>query len=77
MKSQHQSKEMALKILASKIEKSKANAERKNREKLRKEQVGSGMRSDKIRTYRQQDDSVADHVTGKTWKLKKWMRGDW
>ncbi len=77
MKSQHQSKEMALKILASKISKSEAKAERNSREKIRKDQVGSGMRGDKIRTYRTQDDSIQDHVTGKTWKLKKWMRGDW
>jgi peptide chain release factor 1 len=77
MKSQHKSKEMALKILASKIGKSQANAERQHRDKLRKEQVGTGQRGDKIRTYRQQDDQVNDHVTGKTWTLKKWMRGDW
>lgn len=32
---------------------------------LRREQVGSGQRSDKRRTYRFQDDMVKDHVTGK------------
>jgi len=30
----------------------------------RKRQVGSGMRGDKIRTYRFQDDVVQDHITG-------------
>lgn len=36
----------------------------------RKQQVGSGMRGDKIRTYRLQDDTVVDHRTEKraTWK---------
>ena len=31
----------------------------------RKRQVGTGMRGDKIRTYRFQDDRVQDHLTGK------------
>jgi len=31
----------------------------------RKKQVGSGMRGDKIRTYRFQDNTVKDHLTGK------------
>ena len=43
---------------------------------LRKQQVGSGMRGDKIRTYRFQDDSVKDHVTGKSSTTKKIMGGD-
>jgi protein subunit release factor A len=31
---------------------------------IRRQQIGSGMRGDKRRTYRFQDDAVADHVTG-------------
>jgi peptide chain release factor 1 len=41
----------------------------------RKNQVGSGMRSDKTRTYRFQDDTVVDHTTGKRAPLTKIMRG--
>ena len=41
----------------------------------RKSQVGSGMRGDKFRTYRFQDDLVTDHRTGKTAKCSKVMRG--
>lgn len=43
--------------------------------KDRREQVGSGMRGDKRRTYRFQDDSVTDHVTGKTARCSDVMRG--
>lgn len=32
---------------------------------LRKDKVGSGMRADKIRTYRFQDNVVTDHLTGR------------
>lgn len=42
----------------------------------RKSQVGSGMRGDKIRTYRFQDDVVQDHQTGKKGSVKRVMAGD-
>lgn len=42
----------------------------------RKAQVGSGMRGDKIRTYRFQDDTVQDHLTGKRANAKKVLSGN-
>jgi len=42
----------------------------------RKEQVGSGMRGDKIRTYRFQDDIVKDHNSGKSSSVAKVLRGN-
>jgi protein subunit release factor A len=42
----------------------------------RKQQVGSGMRGDKIRTYRFQDDVVKDHMTDRTASVKKVLAGN-
>ncbi len=42
----------------------------------RRDQVGSGMRGDKIRTYRFQDDTVTDHCSGKRISLRKVLSGD-
>ena len=42
----------------------------------RKNQVGTGMRGDKIRTYRFQDDQVQDHVTGKVASTKRVLAGN-
>jgi protein subunit release factor A len=42
---------------------------------VRRQQIGSGMRGDKRRTYRFQDDVVVDHVTGKSMQASKVMRG--
>jgi peptide chain release factor 1 len=42
----------------------------------RKLQVGTGMRGDKIRTYRFQDDRVQDHITGKSGSVKKVIAGN-
>lgn len=42
----------------------------------RKLQVGSGMRGDKIRTYRFQDDRVLDHLTEKSASIKKVLAGN-
>ena len=44
--------------------------------KDRKEQVGSGMRGDKIRTYRFQDNTVKDHITEKQASLSKVLAGN-
>jgi peptide chain release factor 1 len=41
----------------------------------RKQQVGSGMRGDKIRTYRFQDNTVTDHISERTAPCDKVMRG--
>lgn len=42
---------------------------------VRSDLVGSGMRADKIRTYRFQDDQVKDHQTGQAAKCSMVMRG--
>lgn len=41
----------------------------------RQTQVGSGMRGDKRRTYRFQEDSVVDHITGKRSRCGAVLRG--
>ena len=43
---------------------------------IAKNQRGSGMRGDKIRTYRFQDDEVVDHKSEKTAKASKVMKGN-
>lgn len=42
---------------------------------IRKSQVGSGMRGDKTVTIRFQDNRVQHHVTGKSMKANKYMKG--
>lgn len=42
----------------------------------RREQVGTGERGDKIRTYRFQDNSVKDHQSGKSTTCDKVMAGN-
>lgn len=54
-----------------------AHSDQKNQEKQdRQQQVGSGMRADKRRTYRFQDDKVFDHETGQQHLLSRVMKGD-
>ena len=43
---------------------------------VRRQQVGSGMRSDKRRTYRFQDGKVHDHGTGKSASVDHIMKGE-
>lgn len=43
---------------------------------VRRKQVGSGMRGDKVRTYRFQDDTVVDDVSGRRAKASRVMRGE-
>jgi peptide chain release factor 1 len=44
--------------------------------RARKQAVGSGAKADKRRTYRERDDSVIDHLTGATARLRDLWAGD-
>lgn len=76
-KSQHQNKEQAMQILRSRLL-AKAEEEKRAKESAeRKQQVGSGDRSDKIRTYNFPQDRVTDHRIKQNWHgIAKIMDGD-
>lgn len=74
-KSQHQNKENALAILRARLLELSKNSQRNKRRKERRRQAGSGMRGDKVRTIRFQDDTVIDHQTNKRMSVKKYVRG--
>ena len=76
-RSQHANRVIALRVLRARIAERQANVLADARAKLRRAQVGSGMRGDKRRTIRVQDDTVVDHVTGKTWRYRDYLRGAW
>lgn len=76
-RSQHQNKAMAYKLLAAKLYEIERERIEKAKEDNRRQQVGTGMRGDKVRTYRAQDDQVNDHRTGQRWRLQDWTRGIW
>lgn len=76
-KSQHKNKAKAMKVLKSRLldlETERVNAERASE---RKEQVGTGERSEKIRTYNYPQNRITDHRAGLTLhKLDTVLEGD-
>ena len=76
-KSQHKNKAKAMKVLRARLyeaERQKAAAERAE---TRKSQIGSGDRSERIRTYNYPERRVTDHRIGLTLhKLDRMMGGD-
>ena len=76
-KSQLQNKEKAMRILRARLLKAEQDKAAAERAKDRKEQVGSGERSDKIRTYNYKDNRVSDHRINLTLKkLDQVLDGD-
>lgn len=76
-RSQHNNKQYALEILMSRLHERNLGAYSRKRAHIRSSQIGSGMRGDKRRTIRVQAGTVTDHVTGKSWKYKDYIRGNW
>ena len=74
-RSQHSNKESATACLRARLQAIKDSEDNSSFASIRKNQVGSGMRGDKVRTYREKDDQVNDHRTGRSARLKNVMRG--
>ena len=76
-RSAHANRAIALERLRARLDADARSAAESARASDRRTQVGSGMRGDKRRTIRAQDDTVVDHETGRTWKLRDYVRGNW
>merc|ERR1712107_238746 len=73
---QAQNKKLAIQILTAKL--AAIEEEKRNKEisGLRKDQVGTGGRSEKIRTYNYKDSRVTDHRLGQNFGLDKFFNGN-
>lgn len=74
-KSQHHNRRVAMTILQARVMEYYHSLERVKVDNERRNQVGSGMRGDKIRTYRQRDNLVIDHRANKKTRLDRFMEG--
>ena len=76
-KSQHKNKAKALKILRSKLYDLQRSQQESERAKARKSQIGTGDRSERIRTYNFPQGRVTDHRINMTlYKLADFLAGD-
>jgi len=75
-RSQHKNKAKALKVLRARLFAFEEEKRQLERSKARKEQVGSGMRAEKIRTYNYPQNRITDHQVDVTIKnLDMFMMG--
>jgi peptide chain release factor 1 len=76
-KSQHKNKAKAMKVLKSRLLDQRVQEQNQERSAARKNQVGSGDRSERIRTYNFPQGRVTDHRIGLTlYKLESIMQGE-
>ena len=76
-RSQHKNKDKAMKVLRSRILKIKKEESEKALSEERRSQVGTGDRSERIRTYNFPQNRVTDHRTGKSsHQLEEFLGGN-
>lgn len=75
-RSQLKNRERAMQMLQSKLEQLKAEEEAKKSSEEKRSQVGTGSRSEKIRTYNYLQDRITDHRIKQSWhSLPRIMEG--
>ncbi len=75
-RSQLQNKERAMQILRAKLYEMKLQEQQASVTDLRRSQVGTGSRSEKIRTYNYKDNRATDHRLNQNFTLEKVLEGD-
>lgn len=76
-KSQLKNKEKAMKVILARVGDAKRRSEKEKTDSLRKEQVGSGDRSERIRTYNFPQGRVTDHrINYTSHRLSEFIDGD-
>ncbi len=75
-RSQLQNKEKAMKLLITKLYDIENQKQQKEISDLRRSQVGTGDRSERIRTYNYPQDRVTDHRIGENFSLTPIIEGD-
>lgn len=75
-RSQLQNRERAMQILRAKLYEIKLQDQQQAERSMRLSQVGTGSRSEKIRTYNYKDNRVTDHRLGQNYSLNSVLEGD-
>jgi peptide chain release factor 1 len=75
-RSQRQNKERAMQILRAKLYDLKLQEQQAEVTTMRRSQVGTGSRSEKIRTYNYKDSRATDHRLGRNFNLSSVLEGD-
>jgi len=75
-RSQQANKLKAIDIIKSRVLESLSNVAHNKINNVRKDQIGSGERSDKIRTVQEQNDRVIDHRSGKKINVASYLKGE-
>ncbi|MBD2450442.1 peptide chain release factor 1 [Nostoc sp. FACHB-152] len=75
-RSQLQNKERAMQILRAKLYEMKLREQQEEVTSMRRSQVGTGSRSEKIRTYNYKDNRATDHRLGQNFSLNPVLEGD-
>ncbi len=75
-KSQQQNREKAWRLLKARLYERELQRQREQEAAERNQQIGSGGRAERIRTYRYKDAIAVDHRLNESFSLEKTLSGD-